>query len=695
MLPARLSPGALRLAAIRRQSYLEISNYIRGIRVAYPRGSICYSGCVRGFHAGSWARQQSAACSPSSRSHLEEYKQSINFPAATVDLKSLVERPVLGKQVVLHGYLGKRVDMGKKMAFVRLTDPTLSQNVQIIAFAKDKSFAKLKSIEANSPVVVQGIVQQKQPSSKEKPAGEQEEVKADSIEIALEDIHCLNEFPKDIIMTPDTVFPPEKRHLQIRADSKLRDALLFRARARNVLREALEECQLPFIEIETPLLFKSTPEGAREFLVPTRRRGMAYALPQSPQQYKQILMASGIPRYYQFARCFRDEDLRADRQPEFTQLDLEMSFATGEDVMTIIEAAVKRLWSSLMPQPLPSESFPRTTYEDAMAKFGSDKPDVRIGMEIKRIEHMIPVDLVSKVSPLHNPIVEAMKLEGNEEPEDMRNFLNSFMDSPEASIFHKNPAGGPGAFVYDSRKPLSGLQPFGFEATWVLEQELDLKDGDLLIIQARENAPFSGGSTPLGDLRREIHKAAVEAGLTPAPTGFHFLWVQEFPLFSPITDSEPGQGGAAGIASTHHPFTAPLRESDISLLLTDPTKVIADHYDLVLNGVELGGGSRRIHSAAVQEFILRDILKMPAERLADFAHLLEALRAGCPPHAGIALGFDRLVAVMLGKESVRDVIAFPKSGKGEDLLVKCPSEMTEESLRTYHLRLRVEDADGE
>lgn len=210
--------------------------------------------------------------------------------------------------------------MGKRMAFVRLTDPTLSQNVQIIAFAKNDSFEKLKSIEANSPVVVQGVVQQKQASSKEKTAAEKDEAKTDCVEISLEDIHPLNEFPKDIIMTSDTVFPAEKRHLQIRTDSKLRHALLFRARARNVLREALEECQLPFVEIETPLLFKSTPEGAREFLVPTRRRGMAYALPQSPQQYKQILMASGIPRYYQFARCFRDEDLRADRQPEFTQV---------------------------------------------------------------------------------------------------------------------------------------------------------------------------------------------------------------------------------------------------------------------------------------------------------------------------------------------------------------------------------------
>ncbi|KAK2782861.1 hypothetical protein FQN53_009547 [Emmonsiellopsis sp. PD_33] len=675
----------LRTAAARRHSYLEISNYIRGLRATHTRGLRCPSTQINGFHSSRWLRQEEAAPQPP-HPYLEEYRKTINFPAATIDLGSLLEQPVSGQQVVLHGYLGKRVDMGKRMAFVRLTDSTLSHNVQVIAFAKDKAaFEKLKSIEANSPVVVQGIVQHKQAKG-----GDQQQKKADSIEIALEDISCLNEFPKDIIMTSETVFPPEKRHLQIRTDSALREALLFRARARNVLRDALEESRPPFVEIETPLLFKSTPEGAREFLVPTRKRGLAYALPQSPQQYKQILMASGIPRYYQFARCFRDEDLRADRQPEFTQLDLEMSFATGRDVMSIIEAAVKKLWASLMPEALPAEDFPITTYQDVMAKYGIDKPDIRLGMEIKRIEHMIPADLIGKITPLTNPIVEAIKLEGNEDPDETRKFLTSFMDSSTAADFHTNPEGGPGAFVFDSRKPLSGLQPFGFEGTWALEQELDLKDGDLLLIQARKNTPFSGGSTPLGDLRREIHKAAVAANFKPAPTGFHFLWVTEFPLFSPITDSEPGQGGAAGIASTHHPFTAPLRESDLPLLATDPTKVVADHYDLVLNGVELGGGSRRIHSAAVQDFILRDILKMPTERLADFTHLLEALRAGCPPHAGIALGFDRLVAVMLGRESVRDVIAFPKSGRGEDVLVKSPSEMTEEALRTYHLKLRGE-----
>jgi aspartyl-tRNA synthetase len=311
-------------------------------------------------------------------------------------------------------------------------------------------------------------------------------------------------------------------------------------------------------------------------------------------------------------------------------------------------------------------------------------------MQIVRIEHKLPADLINKITPLSNPIVEVLKLDGNEDPTETRRFLADFMNSPSASPFKDNPEGAPGAFVFDLGMPLSGLQAFGFDAAWTLEQGLKLKNGDLVILQARKNAPFSGGSTPLGDLRRALHKSAIEMNFKSLPTGFHFLWVTQFPLFSPITDPGVGQGGAAGIASTHHPFTAPRGNSDINLLLTNPTEAIAAHYDLVVNGVELGGGSRRIHSAEVQEFILRDILQMPPARLADFSHLLEALRAGCPPHAGIALGFDRLVAVMLGKESVRDVMAFPKSGKGEDVLVKCPSVMTEESLRTYHLQLREE-----
>lgn len=262
------------------------------------------------------------------------------------------------------------------------------------------------------------------------------------------------------------------------------------------------------------------------------------------------------------------------------------------------------------------------------------------------------------------------------------------MDSPEALPFLQNPEGQPGIFIYDSRRPLGGLQPFGFEAAEHLEEQMRLEQGDVIVIQARKDATFSGGSTPVGDLRLALHHAAVSQGLKPAPVGWNFLWVTDFPLFSAADDLEPGQGGSAGLRSTHHPFTAPATAEDVRLLATDPASAKADHFDLVLNGVELGGGSRRIHSAAVQEYVLRDVLKMSPERLSDFDHLLKVLGSGCPPHAGIALGFDRLIATILGKKSIRDVIAFPKSSKGEDLLVKSPSPVTDEQLQTYHLQQR-------
>lgn len=610
----------------------------------------------------------------------------MEFPPATHDFESFLSQAEPNAEVVLHGYLGHRADLSKKLSFLRLTDPTMKHSLQIVAFAKNNAFETLKTLNAHSPVAVRGTVQKK----KGKTSDSAETPAEDTWELALEDIHPLNDFPKDIIMTPETVFAPEQRYLQLRSDAGLREALKFRAQVHNVSKAELESCQPPFVEIETPLLFKSTPEGAREFLVPTRRPGLAYALPQSPQQYKQILMASGLPRYFQFARCFRDEDLRADRQPEFTQLDLEMSFATGDDVMRTVEGVIRRLWSTLMRDPAPEGPFRRVSYQDAMARYGSDKPDTRYGMELMRLDHLLPVDLVMKISPLNSPIVEAFKLENeNNDPAETHRFISEFLDSPAGAPFNNNPHGGPGVFVYNGKQPLCGLQPFGFEAAEQVEELLDPDHGDLIIIQARPNEPFSGGSTPIGDLRRALHTAAVTNGFKAAPTGFDFMWVVDFPLFSPSSDTEPGQGGAAGISSTHHPFTAPKTAADVDLLLTDPTQAVADHYDLVINGVELGGGSRRIHDAAVQEFILRDILKMRPERLADFEHLLDALRAGCPPHAGLALGFDRLVAVMLGKESVRDVIAFPKTGKGgDDAMVRAPSAMTEEALQTYHLQLR-------
>jgi len=231
----------------------------------------------------------------------------------------------------------------------------------------------------------------------------------------------------------------------------------------------------------------------------------------------------------------------------------------------------------------------------------------------------------------------------------------------------------------------------GYQFLMESPTEVQVEHGDVLVVQARKDGPFNGvGSTMLGNLRLALYKEAISQGLiTPeSMVRYKFVWITDFPLFTPSTEAEPGQGGSAGLSSTHHPFTAPKTAADVDLLLTDPSKVVAAHYDIVVNGVELGGGSRRIHNAEVQEFIFRDVLKMKPERIEDFRHLLDALRSGCPPHAGLALGWDRLVAVLQGTDSVRDVIAFPKTGSGEDAMVKSPNRLTEEQLGTYHLKLK-------
>ena len=368
-----------------------------------------------------------------------------------------------------------------------------------------------------------------------------------------------------------------------------------------------------------------------------------------------------------------------------------MGFATAEQVMRVIEGLIRSLWFHHLKTELP-DMFPRMSYVEAMTRYGSDKPDTRIGMQISRAEYLVPGDLISKLTPIQDPVIEALALRcgsiSETGPSSIRDFINSFLDSPEGSSFLSNPDGAPGVFVIDATKPLQGLQALGFEAAERMEELYQFEDGDLLILQARPKKSFSGGSTPLGNFRLALHTAAVTAGLLKPVEGFAPLWVMDFPLFSPTSHDEPGQAGNAGLAATHHPFTSPKRPEDVDMLLEDPTQVIGDHYDLVINGVELGGGSRRIHDAEMQAFIMRDVLKMSSARIAEFSHLLEVLRAGCPPHAGIALGFDRLVALMLGKSSIKETIAFPKAGSGHDMLVKSPGLLSDEILKTYCLQYR-------
>ncbi|XXH06040.1 hypothetical protein Hte_012485 [Hypoxylon texense] len=641
--------------------------------------------------------------------------------------------------------------MGSNLSFcdLELKQHQITSPIQIVSSWNEEDSAQhhvhryLKEIPAYSPVYAVGTLQisQRKLQPGNTPNGQNWELK-------LRSITCLNPFPKDIIVSKDAVWPAKSRHLQLRFDPFLRERLYFREFLRTALSGSLRASK--FTEIETPILFKSTPEGAREFLVPTRRPGYAYALTQSPQQYKQILMAGGVDKYFQFAKCFRDEDHRADRQPEFTQLDIEMAFASGRDMRSVILYLVKSLCGKIRqnfllkdvngvrhpvrisPQdaannsrgkrndetvPKEAETTDEATgqfvfapiqnksYEYVMSTFGSDKPDLRIALPhvspiIRISKESLSQDFIKMITSLEYPLVDSCNFRLGLLPKDATEFIRRFMDALPSTTIKLSPESTPAVLVYDSSKPLNGLSSLGHEAAQKLEEAQSptwgpYKDGDIILLHARRDEPFYGGSTDLGRLRTAIHEAAVREGRIPKDPTFRFLIVQGFPLFTPTTtttttngsgdDDGPGQGGAAGFSSTHHPFTAPLGPDDFDHLAADPLKARADHYDLVLNGVEVGGGSRRIHVAEVQEYVLREVLRMPDAGVAEFAHLLEALRAGCPPHAGFAFGFDRLAAVLLDLPSVRDVVAFPKSNKGEDLLVGSPSKVTAAQRKMYHI----------
>ncbi|KAH8598360.1 putative aspartyl-tRNA synthetase [Bisporella sp. PMI_857] len=636
----------------------------------------------------------------------EEYKTSFKIPKSNFQFVEQISLSQLDQEVTAVGFIGKRRDISRQLSFAPLIGGSGHYEVQLFAQSEfsEAARATLRAIPANSAVSVTGVLGIKKEDKTKANLGRAPPAKGkrfiDQLEIRVQSITCLNSYPKDLPNFPSQAPGPENRHLQIRFDPSLRKRLQFRSELVAFARKELADFQ----EVETPLLFKSTPEGAREFVVPTRSRGFAYGLPQSPQQYKQILMSSGIHRYVQFARCFRDEGHRADRQPEFTQIDLEMAWSDGEDVMQRVEQLIKHVWTyfsrpgTIVEHPLPSTAFVRMTYNKAMSDYGSDKPDLRIKGRIHRIDHIVPDSLRDMLTSISNPIIDAYKLRLKGGASAARKFVRKFLDSSDAEVFKMNTAGSPGVFVFDSRRPLQGLQAFGFEGAENLMAlfaeranpakgtDAEFEDGDVLLVQARDNLPHTGGSTFLGQLRLALNKAAIQQGLVENDPSFRFLWVTDFPLFTANNGTEPGQGGESGFSATHHPFTAPKTAADVDMLLDDPLKVVADHYDLVLNGIEIGGGSRRIHSAEMQKFIMRDILKINPTRIDSFSHLFAALRAGCPPHAGFAIGLDRLVAVMQGQESVRDVIAFPKDKNGRDLMVKSPNRMSDTQMQMYNLQ---------
>ncbi|XP_054624569.1 aspartate--tRNA ligase, mitochondrial-like isoform X3 [Dunckerocampus dactyliophorus] len=456
------------------------------------------------------------------------------------------------------------------------------------------------------------------------------------------------------------------RYLDLRS-SRLQKNLRLRSQLVMKMREYL--CYVHgFVDVETPTLFKRTPGGAKEFVVPSRDPGLFYSLPQSPQQFKQLLMVAGVDRYFQVARCYRDEGSKADRQPEFTQVDIEMSFVDQAGITSLVEGLLQYSWpAETTPITLP---FQTMTYQEAMRDYGVDKPDTRFGMKLMDIRDVfVSADaafLKSGSSVLAIRVPDGATLFTAKDLEGLNQAAKTHFHQEVSVVLVR----ADGTLKSPVKKLLSG------GISDALLKKTGAEPGDLLLIAAGAPAVVR---PLLGHLRLrcadllESHGSSVRD-----PSAFHFLWVVDFPLFVPKRD-EPGR-----LESAHHPFTAPVPE-DAPLLYTQPLKVRGQHYDLVLNGCEIGGGSIRIHKASEQLHVLKNILQ---EDPTVLSHLLEALDSGAPPHGGIALGLDRLVSIMVGAVSIRDVIAFPKSFRGHDLMGRAPDYVSEEELKPYHVSVR-------
>lgn len=460
------------------------------------------------------------------------------------------------------------------------------------------------------------------------------------------------------------------RYLDLRRPLMARN-LRMRHQTAQTVRAYLND--LKFLEVETPMLFKSTPEGAREFISPSRLNpGKFYALPQSPQQFKQLLMVGGIERYYQIVRCFRDEDLRADRQPEFTQIDIEMSFIGREDIYSLIENLIKKIWKEVLDIQI-QIPFERITFQYALDNYGIDKPDRRFEMKLIELSDLFAKSelKVFRTAVEQEGVVKAINAKG----------LACITAGQLETLTHIAVSNGAKGLawikvengVWDS--PIAKF--FTEEEKAVLKERLKMEEGDLILFAA---GPWLLSCEILGQVRLKCAEFLEKLGKLHRPKDkYDFMWVIDFPLLT--WDRESGR-----YVATHHPFTAPVPE-DIPLLDTAPEKVRGQHYDIVLNGTELGGGSIRIHQPPLQHKIFTELLKIPHD-IAEkrFGYLIRAFEFGAPPHGGIALGFDRLAAILTGNTSIREVIAFPKNNQGQDLMNESPGEVEPKHLRELRIQ---------